>query len=86
MLQYGNSLSRVLKNPSGQVLGFECVPNSQMVVKQDEQSGIISTVTTPVSGRSQRLNASEVYYFKCFTQDGTKGISPLYSLQVVVWD
>ncbi|MDC8311347.1 phage portal protein, partial [Lacticaseibacillus rhamnosus] len=80
MLLNGNSFARVTKNPSGQVTGFELVPNSQMVVKQDDTTGIISYEYTPDSGRSQRLNASEVLHFKCFTQDGYKGISPLYSL------
>ena len=78
MLLNGNSFARVTKNPSGQVTGFELVTNSQMVVKQDDTTGIISYEYTPDSGRSQRLNASEVLHF---TQDGYKGLSPLYSLR-----
>ena len=65
MLLNGNSFARVTKNPSG----------------QDDTTGIISYEYTPDSGRSQRLNASEVLHFKCFTQDGYKGLSPLYSLR-----
>lgn len=80
MLLNGNSFARVTKNPSGQVTGFELIANSQMVVKQDDTTGIVSYEYTPENGRSQRLNASEVLHFKCFTQDGYTGLSPLYSL------
>lgn len=80
MLLNGNSFAKIDRNPSGQVTGFEFIPNSQMVVSEDDTTGVISYTYTPPEGRSQRLNAADVLHFKCFTQDGYTGLSPLYSL------
>lgn len=80
MLLNGNSFARIVRNNSDQVKALEFVPNSQMVVKQDDTTGVVSYEWTPPEGKTQRLTAADVLHFKCFTQDGATGLSPLYSL------
>jgi HK97 family phage portal protein len=80
MLLDGNAFALIGRNNSQQVNALEFVPNSQMVVKQDDSTGVVAYEYTPTDGPTQRLPASEVLHFKCFTQDGYTGLSPLYAL------
>lgn len=80
MLLNGNAFALIGRNNSQQVNALEFVPNSQMVVKQDDSTGVVTYEYTPTDGLTQRLPASEVLHFKCFTQDGYTGLSPLYAL------
>jgi HK97 family phage portal protein len=80
MLLNGNSFALINRNNSNQVTGFTLIPNSQMVVKQDDATGTVSYVYTPPEARTKRLAPADVLHFKCFTQDGYTGLSPLYSL------
>jgi HK97 family phage portal protein len=81
MLLNGNSFARIDRNNSSQITGFTLIPNSQMVVKLDDASGEVSYTYTPPEGHAQRLEPADVLHFKCFTQDGYTGLSPLYSLR-----
>lgn len=80
MLLNGNSFAKIERNPSEQVTGFTLIPNSQMVVSEDEATGAVYYTYTPPESRTERLKAADVLHFKCFTSDGYTGLSPLYSL------
>ncbi|MCJ2385487.1 phage portal protein [Lactiplantibacillus plantarum] len=75
MLLSGNSFALITDN------GFQFVPNSQMTVQQDDVTGQLTYVYTPNGGKGRQIAPNSILHFKCFTQDGAKGISPLYALQ-----
>lgn len=75
MLLSGNSFALITDN------GFQFVPNSQMTVQQDDVTGELTYIYTPNSQRSRQIAPDNILHFKCFSQDGAVGISPLYSLQ-----
>ncbi|WP_063843592.1 phage portal protein, partial [Lactiplantibacillus plantarum] len=75
MLLSGNSFALITDN------GFQFVPNSQMTVQQDDVTGQLTYTYTPNGQRSRQIAPENILHFKCFTQDGATGISPLYALQ-----
>lgn len=75
MLLSGNSFALITDN------GFEFVPNSRMTVQQDDVTGQLTYIYTPNNGKGRQILPDNVLHFRCFTQDGTTGISPLYALQ-----
>lgn len=81
MLLNGNAFALIQRNNSQQVTGLELVPNSQMVVTLDDTAGTVSYAYTPPEGHTRRLRPTDVLHFKCFTQDGYTGLSPLYALR-----
>jgi len=75
MLLSGNSFALITDN------GFQFVPNSQMTVQQDDVTGELTYTYTPNGQRGRQISPNSILHFKCFTQDGATGISPLYALQ-----
>lgn len=75
MLLSGNSFALIMDT------GFQFIPNSQMTVQQDDVTGELTYTYTPNGQRSRQIAPENVLHFKCFTQDGATGISPLYALQ-----
>lgn len=75
MLLNGNSFALIEDNHT-----LRFVPNSQMEVLQDDETGEVSYEYTPVNGRTVQLDSKDVLHFKYATLDGVTGISPLYSL------
>ncbi|WP_076672486.1 phage portal protein [Lactiplantibacillus plantarum] len=75
MLLSGNSFALITDD------GFRFIPNSNMTVQRDDVTGELTYTYTPNGQRSRQIAPQDVLHFKCFTQDGAKGISPLYALQ-----
>lgn len=75
MLLSGNSFALITDN------GFQFIPNSQMTVQQDDVTGELTYTYTPNGQRSRQIAPDSILHFKCFTQDGATGVSPLYALQ-----
>ncbi|QAA30186.1 phage portal protein (plasmid) [Lactiplantibacillus plantarum] len=75
MLLSGNSFALITDN------GFQFIPNSQMTVQQDDVTGELTYIYTPNGQRSRQIAPDSILHFKCFSQDGVSGISPLYALQ-----
>lgn len=75
MLLSGNSFALITDD------GFQFVPNSQMTVQQDDVTGELTYTYTPNGQRGRRISPNSILHFKCFTQDGATGVSPLYALQ-----
>lgn len=75
MLLSGNSFALITED------GFQFVPNSQMTVEQDDVTGQLTYTYTPNGRKSVVIAPDSILHFKCFTQDGAVGISPLYALQ-----
>lgn len=75
MLLSGNSFALITED------GFQFVPNSQMTVQQDDVTGELTYIYTPNGQRSRQIAPNSILHFKCFTQDGATGVSPLYALQ-----
>ncbi|MDY8146837.1 phage portal protein [Lactiplantibacillus plantarum] len=75
MLLSGNSFALITDN------GFQFVPNSQMTVQQDDVTNQLTYIYTPNGQRSRQIAPDNILHFKCFSQDGVSGISPLYALQ-----
>lgn len=75
MLLSGNSFALITDD------GFQFIPNSQMTVQQDDVTGELSYTYTPNGQRSRQIAPESILHFKCFTQDGATGVSPLYALQ-----
>lgn len=75
MLLNGNSFALIEDNHT-----LRFVPNSQMEVLQDDETGEVSYEYTPVNGKTISLDSKDVLHFKYATLDGVTGISPLYSL------
>ena len=75
MLLSGNSFALITDN------GFQFVPNSQITVQQDDVTGQLSYTYTPNNRTSRQISPQNILHFKCFSQDGAVGVSPLYALQ-----
>lgn len=75
MLLSGNSFALITED------GFQFVPNSQITVQQDDVSGELTYIYTPNNRTSSQIAPENILHFKCFTQDGATGISPLYALK-----
>lgn len=75
MLLSGNSFALITED------GFQFVPNSQMTVQQDDVTGQLTYIYTPNGQRGRQIAPDSILHFKCFSQDGAVGISPLYALQ-----
>lgn len=75
MLLSGNSFALIQDN------SFQFVPNSQMTVQQDDVTGELTYIYTPNGQRSRQIAPDNILHFKCFSQDGVSGISPLFALQ-----
>lgn len=75
MLLSGNSFALITDD------GFQFIPNSQMTVQQDDVTGQLTYIYTPNGGTSRQIAPDSILHFKCFTQDGATGVSPLYALQ-----
>ncbi|WP_076656545.1 phage portal protein [Lactiplantibacillus plantarum] len=75
MLLSGNSFALITDD------GFQFIPNSQMTVQQDDVSGQLTYIYTPNGGKGRQISPDKILHFKCFTQDGATGVSPLYALQ-----
>ena len=75
MLLSGNSFALITED------GFKFVPNSQITVQRDDVTGELTYTYTPNGQRGRQISPNSILHFKCFTQDGATGISPLYALQ-----
>lgn len=75
MLLSGNSFALITDD------GFQFIPNSQMTVQQDDVTGQLTYIYTPNGQRGRQIAPDSILHFKCFTQDGATGVSPLYALQ-----
>lgn len=75
MLLSGNSFALITDD------GFQFIPNSQLTVEQDDVTGELTYTYTPNGQRSRQIAPDSILHFRCFTQDGATGISPLYALQ-----
>lgn len=76
MLLNGNSFAQIL--PDNQL---KFIPNNQMVVEQDDVSGVLTYTYSPDGRTKQNIAPVSILHFKYFTRDGVTGISPLYSLK-----
>ncbi|NMV55525.1 phage portal protein [Lactobacillus reuteri] len=72
----GNSYAHIIRNNSGQVTKLVIMPNDETTVTQDDTTGKLTYYF-----HGEKLNSSDVLHFKVFTQDGFKGISPIYALR-----
>lgn len=72
----GNSYAHIVRNASGQVTALEYMPNNETTVTQNDETGVLT-----YHYKNHALRSSEVLHFKTFTQDGFKGISPIYALR-----
>lgn len=72
----GNSYAKIDKNSSGQVTGLTFLENSDVTVMQDDKTNVLTYVY-----QGKRLSSDKVLHFKVFTQDGYKGVSPIYALR-----
>lgn len=75
MLLSGNSFALITED------GFQFIPNSQMTVQRDDFTGQLTYVYQPNNRTSRQIAPDSILHFKCFTQDGAVGISPLYALR-----
>lgn len=72
----GNSYAQIIKNNSGQVKALLFLPNNAVTVTQDDETGVLT-----YHYKNKKLLSREILHFKVFTQDGYKGISPIYALR-----
>lgn len=72
----GNSYAKIDRNDSGQVTGLTFLENSDVTVMQDDKTHVLTYVY-----QGKRLSSDKVLHFKVFTQDGYKGVSPIYALR-----
>lgn len=75
MLLSGNSFAQIKPNE------LKFIPNSQMTVSLDDETGEITYMYQPTGTRAFNIPADEIIHLKCFSIDGASGISPLYALQ-----
>lgn len=75
MLLTGNSYAEIRDDK----LNF--LQNSCVTVTQDDLTGQVFYYYQPTGGKKRQIAPDSILHFKCFTQDGVSGISPLYSLQ-----
>ena len=75
MLLNGNSYAEIQSNHT-----LKFLPNNKVTVQQDDITGRLNYIYSP-NGRIKRsISPSKILHFKCFTRDGSVGVSPLYSL------
>lgn len=72
----GNSYAHIVRNASGQVTALEYMPNNETTVTQNDETGVLT-----YHYKNHALRSDQVLHFKVFTQDGYKGISPIYALR-----
>lgn len=70
----GNSFAQIENN------SLRFIPNSQMTVSYDDETGEISYLYQPTGKPAYIIPADEIIHLKFFTQNGASGISPLYAL------
>lgn len=71
----GNSYARIVRNNSGQVTALIFLPNNEVTVTQDDDTNVLT-----YHYKNRKFTSREILHFKVFTQDGYKGISPIYAL------
>lgn len=73
----GNSFAQIKRNNSGQVTALLYIPNDEMTVTQNDETGVLT-----YHYKNKNLKSSEVLHFKCFVNpDGYTGVSPIYALR-----
>lgn len=72
----GDSFARIKRNNSGQATALLYIPNDEMTVTQNDETGILT-----YHYKNKNLKSSEVLHFKVFTQNGYTGVSPIYALR-----
>ncbi|WP_367341783.1 phage portal protein [Limosilactobacillus sp.] len=77
LLLNGNSYARI--DLSTHSLKF--IPNNQMELQQDTQTGELTYIFHPLEGSNQVIDPSNILHFKYLTIDGLKGVPPLYALR-----
>lgn len=77
----GESFCEIVKN-NGKIIAFYHLRNSQVVVKQDEETNYkLFYDVYDDKGTQRRLSPEKILHFKFFTLDGVRGVSPLKSLK-----
>lgn len=78
----GESFCEIIRNDRGKVIGLYHRPNSQVVVKLDEETRykLVYDIYDN-KGNKRRIKPSDILHFKFFTLDGLRGVSPLKSLK-----
>ncbi len=81
LLLNGNSFAEIIRDNNGRPTQLNFIKNSQMTVKQDDQSGQVTYNYQQTSSKVRQIAPVNMLHFKYFTQDGVVGISPLYALK-----
>lgn len=81
LLLNGNAFAEITRDNSGRPTQLNFIKNSEMVVKQDDQSGQVTYNYQPNNLKRRQITPVNMLHFKYFTQDGIVGISPLYALR-----
>ncbi|MCV3321533.1 phage portal protein [Pediococcus ethanolidurans] len=81
LLLNGNSFAEIIRDNSGRPTQLNFIKNSQMTVKQDDQSGQVTYNYQQTRSKVRQIAPVNMLHFKYFTQDGVVGISPLYALK-----
>lgn len=81
LLLNGNAFAEITRDNNGQPTQLNFIKNSEMVVKQDDQSGQVTYNYQPNNLKRRQITPVNMLHFKYFTQDGIVGISPLYALR-----
>lgn len=81
LLLNGNAFAEITRDNSGRPTQLNFIKNSEMVVKQDDQSGIVTYNYKQSNTNSRQIAPVNMLHFKYFTQDGIVGVSPLYALK-----
>ena len=78
----GESFCEIIRDPNGKVIALYHLNNSQVAIKQDEETKyrLVYDVSDS-NGVIRRLETVDILHFKFFTLDGIRGISPLRSLK-----
>lgn len=81
LLLNGNAFAEITRDNNGRPTQLNFIKNSEMVVKQDDQSGQVTYNYQPNNLKRRQITPVNMLHFKYFTQDGIVGISPLYALR-----
>ncbi|AMV60121.1 Phage portal protein [Pediococcus damnosus] len=81
LLLNGNSFAEIIRDNNGRPTQLNLIKNSEMTVKQDDQSGIVTYNYKQNRFNSRQIAPVNILHFKYFTQDGIVGVSPLYALK-----
>ncbi|MCT3035327.1 phage portal protein, partial [Pediococcus parvulus] len=81
LLLNGNSFAEIIRDNNGRPTQLNLIKNSEMTVKQDDQSGIVTYNYKQNRFNSRQITPVNILHFKYFTQDGIAGVSPLYALK-----